>query len=113
MQGQNKIYHTLDNMTKSNYDIQKIEKLADKTYELMDAYRTGLSWLLDYCDKNSLPYPDLDKALSLIRISGLALDKTSTESKHDKHYRQGNRTCVKELLPYRLIFIDFLAVTFG
>ena len=38
---------------------------------------------------------------------------SSTESKHDKHYRQGNRTCVKELLPYRLIFIDFLAVTFG
>ena len=60
--------------SKINSDIQQIEKLADTTYELMDAYRTGLSWLLAYCERNNYPYPDLDHALSLIQISGSYLD---------------------------------------
>ena len=53
---------------------ESIEKMADFTYDLMDAYRSGLSWLLDYCDRNNYPYPDLDRALSLIRMSGVLLD---------------------------------------
>src|SRR5690348_5032608 len=97
MQGQNKIYHTLDNMTKSNYDIQKIEKLADKTYELMDAYRTGLSWLLDYCERNNYPYPDLEHALSLIRISGNFLEthqpRGNTDNTTDKETEPVSRFC--------------------
>lgn len=85
-------------MKSINYNnTKKIEKMADFTYELMDAYRSGLSWLLDYCDRNNYPYPDVDRALSLIRISGVVLDMPSTESKHDEEYRQGNRTCFVEL----------------
>jgi len=54
--------------------LELIEKLQNVNYELMDQFRSGLSWLLDYCQKNNIPYPNLDIAMSLIRTSGSFLD---------------------------------------
>lgn len=62
--------------------IQEIQRL---NYEMMDAFRNGLSWILNYCEKNGLPYPDLDQIQNLVRSSGNILNDDQPRGNTDKN----------------------------
>ena len=54
--------------------LEAIERMQAVNYELMDAFRNGLFWVVDYCEKNNLHYPDLERACSLIQTTGIILE---------------------------------------
>lgn len=53
-----------------------IESIQELTYELMSAFNSGLFWLVEYCEKNNLPIPDLERARSLITTSSFVLENS-------------------------------------
>ena len=59
---------------KNNRVLNQIEYLQQMNYELMDTFRTGLFWLISYCEKYDIPLPDLDRAKNLISVSGFILE---------------------------------------
>ncbi len=58
----------------NNKILDHIEYLQKTNYELMDTFRTGLFWLIGYCERYDIPLPDLDRAKNLILISGFILE---------------------------------------
>jgi hypothetical protein len=68
-------------------NLESIEEIQDLTYELMSAFHSGLSWIIVYCEKNNLPIPDLDKAKSLISMSGSILENSELEQPLGNTYK--------------------------
>jgi len=64
--------------------LERLERIQTINFELMDAYRSGLSWMVDYCEKNNLPYPDLNRAYYLIHVSGMMLEQPNFNN-HSEH----------------------------
>lgn len=42
--------------------MDRVEELQSMNYNMLDYPRTQLTWLLDNCEKNRIPLPDLEKA---------------------------------------------------
>jgi hypothetical protein len=39
--------------------MDRVEELQSMNYNMLDYLRTQLTWLLEYCEKNRIPLPDL------------------------------------------------------
>ncbi len=59
-------------------EIREVKQLQALNYEMLDSLRNQLSWLLRYCESNSIPLPDMNKLISLFDKSSRVLD-----SRHD------------------------------
>jgi hypothetical protein len=53
-------------------DTKEVQKLD---YEIMDLYRSQLVWLIQYCKRYSVPLPNMEVVLVLIKQAGVALEK--------------------------------------
>ena len=53
--------------------IDRVEELQSMNYNMLDYLRTQLTWLLEYCEKNRIPLPDLEKAMLFFKKSGKIL----------------------------------------
>jgi hypothetical protein len=62
--------------------MKRIEYLQRLNYDLLDSFRNQIDWLFDFCDRHkiSIPLHDLEKLITLSRIAGDVLDKSSRES---------------------------------
>jgi len=59
---------------------------------MLDYLRTQLTWLLEYCEKNRIPLPDLEKAMLFFKKSGKILSDehlqtTKNRSFDEEEYR--------------------------
>lgn len=97
-------------------DLELIKEIQDSTYELMSAFHSGLSWLMDYCEKNNIPLPDLDKVRSLVTTTSYTLEhseydynshnnrKFTGDGIHRRLYRALKQYSYKVLVPYHTVW---------
>ncbi len=79
----------------AQHDLESLDEIQDMTYNMMVVFNDGLNWLVDYCRKNNLPYPDLNKAVSLISTSGYLLEHsefTHRKTTGTRNNQQDNST---------------------
>ena len=50
--------------------MDRVEELQSMNYNMLDYLRTQLTRLLEYCEKNRIPLPDLEKAMLFFKKSG-------------------------------------------
>jgi hypothetical protein len=60
--------------------MDRVEELQSMNYNMLDYLRTQLTRLLEYCEKNRIPLPDLEKAMLFFKKSGkIRSDGTHTD----------------------------------
>jgi hypothetical protein len=57
--------------------MDRVEELQSMNYNMLDYLRTQLTRLLEYCEKNRIPLPDLEKAILFFKIP-VKFDPTNT-----------------------------------
>ncbi|MFZ0895483.1 MAG: hypothetical protein WAZ77_13380 [Candidatus Nitrosopolaris sp.] len=71
--------------------MDRVEELQSMNYNMLDYLRTQLTWLLEYCEKNRIPLPDLEKAMLFFKKSGkivsdehirTTINRSSDEDEH-------------------------------
>jgi DNA replication initiation complex subunit (GINS family) len=72
--------------------VSRLKRINEELY----SHLTGsIYYLLKYAEKQDIQLPQKEALLGMVERADFIIDqfaKPSTESKHDKHYRQGNRT---------------------
>jgi hypothetical protein len=64
--------------------MDRVEELQSMNYEMLDYFRTQIAWLLEYCKKNRIPLPDLEKAMLFFKKSGKILSDEHIQASKNK-----------------------------
>lgn len=56
-------------------EIKEVKKLQAMNHDMLDFLRTQVAWLLEYCERNNIPLPDLSKAKLFFKTSGDILER--------------------------------------
>jgi len=87
-------------------------KMKHLNQQLMEYLTGSIYYITKYSEENNIPLPNKENLLKMIEEANSMIENIvstannrsfspSTERKHDKEYRQGNTTCVKELYTCR------------